>query len=209
LAANDLWGNQLLEVCRQVGLRVPDDVAVLGVGNDELLCELARPELTSVALPGERIGMEAAAMLDGLLSRSPAPARSRLLRPQGVVTRHSTDVLSVDDPEVAAAVRFIRNNAHLSICVDDVLLEVPVCRRTLERRFRAVLKRGLGEEIRRVRVERASALLATTSASMVEIGQRSGFSDAKQFSAIFHNETGQTPTAYRRSMARPGPGKRN
>jgi LacI family transcriptional regulator len=205
-AANDLWGHQLLEICRQVGRRVPDEVAMLSAGNDELLCELARPSLTSVALPGERIGVEAASALDLILAGGAVPAVPRVLPPQGIVTRHSTDIMYVEDPDVAAAVRFIRNHAFSSIQVNDVLREIPVSRRTLERRFRAVLNRGLSEEIRRTRVERACFLLGTSSAPMAEIAQRSGFGDAKRFSAIFHRATGLTPTAYRRAV-RPSRGE--
>jgi LacI family transcriptional regulator len=195
---NDIWCYQLLEICRQIGLRVPEDVAMIGVEIDGLLCELARPPLTSIAIPAERIGKEAAGLLDRLLADSRPLPSTLLVPPLGVVTRQSTDVLAIDDPEVAAAVRFIREHGLARIRVRDVLQAVPVPRRTLERRFRLALNRGIGEEIRRARIERARFLLASADHSMSEIAQRSGFSNAEQLSTAFHRETGLTPTAYRR-----------
>jgi LacI family transcriptional regulator len=204
LASHDPQGVELSEVCRHSGLRVPEEVALVGVDNDDLLCELARPSLTSVALPAERVGYEAARLLDRLLT-SPRP-RGRacgpalLLPPQGVVTRVSTDILAIDDADVAAALRFIRQHAHESIQVKDVLDKVPISRRTLERRVREVLGRGVWEEIRRAHLDRSKSLLAETDMSMSEIARHAGFSDQRQLSVVFREETGLTPTAYRRQF---------
>jgi LacI family transcriptional regulator len=195
---SDTWGYQLLEICRRLGLSVPDELAMVGVEVDGFLGEFARPPLTSLALPAERIGKQAAAVLDRLLVEPQSMPASLLLPPLGVVTRQSTDMLAVGDVEVAAAVRFIRERGLAPIQVNDVLRAVPIARRALERRFRATLGRGIGQEIRRVRIEQARFLLATTDCSMSEVAQRSGMSDAKQLSAAFHKQTGQTPTTYRR-----------
>jgi LacI family transcriptional regulator len=208
LAPNDVWAYQLLEVCRQKALRVPDDVALVGVDNDDLLCGLARPPLTSVATPAERVGYEAAALLDRLMA-SPGRADGAPplppLPPLGVVARQSTDVLMVDDPAVAAAVRFIRERACTPIGVEDLLRAVPLPRRTLERRFRAALGRGPGEEIRRTRVERARYLLGASRSSMGEVARAAGFADAKHFCVAFRRHTGQSPSSYRREFRhRPG-----
>ena len=202
LASHDPQGVELSEVCRHSGLRVPEEVAVVGVDNDDLLCELARPSLTSVALPAERIGFEAARLLDSLLtSRRRRPGRSALLLPpQGVVVRGSSDILAINDTEVAAALRYIRRHAHEPIQVKDVLDEVPVSRRTLERRVRASLGRGVWEEIRRTHLERGKSLLAETDMSMSEVARHAGFSDQRQLSVVFRLETGLTPTAYRRQF---------
>jgi LacI family transcriptional regulator len=196
-ASNDIWGVQLTEVCRQTGLRVPDDVAIVGVDNDDLLCELARPSLSSVDLPTERIGYEAAALLDRLLRRGKPLPHTRLLPPIGVVARQSSDVLAVEDPEVAAAVRFIRERSHAPTGVKDVLRAVSISRRSLERRFQAALDRTVWEEIRRSHLERAKALLAGTALPMAAVAEQSGFSDPRQLSVVFRQETGLTPTAYR------------
>jgi len=197
---SDTWGYQISEVCREMGLNVPDQVAMITVEIDQLLCELARPPLTSIAIPAERIGVAAADLLDRLLKRPRAGHVSLLLPPLGVVTRQSTDVVAAADADVAAAVRFIRERGLARIQVNDVVRAVPVTRRALERRFRALLGRGIGEEIRRIRVERATFLLASTDYSMTEVAHRSGMSDAKQLSAAFHRHAGLTPTAFRRAQ---------
>ena len=199
LASHDIQGVQLSEACRRAGLRVPDEVALLGVDDDEFFCEVARPSLSSVALPGERIGSEAARMLEDLLSgRGRRPPRTLLLPSPGVVTRRSSDVLAIADDDVAAAVRFIRAQALGPIGVSDVLGEVAVSRRSLERRFRAVLGRGLGAEIRRVRMEKARWLLSGTALPIARVAASSGFSEAKHLSTAFRRESGLTPTEYRR-----------
>lgn len=200
LASHDIQGVQLSEACRRAGLRVPDEVALLGVDDDDLFCELARPSLSSVALPGERIGYEAARMLEALLSgpRRRTSNRPILLPSPGVVTRQSSDVLAIADEDVAAAVRFIRAHAHGPIGVADVLGAVAVSRRSLERRFRAALGRGLGEEIRRVRLEKARGLLSGTEMPIAQVATNSGFSETKHLSTVFRREAGVTPTEFRR-----------
>jgi LacI family transcriptional regulator len=194
----DLWGAQLAEACHQCGLRIPEDVALVGVGNDEVVCDLSRPPLSSVAVPAERVGYEAAVLLDRLLGGEKPPIRPLLLPPHCVVTRQSSDMLALGDPDVAAALRVIHARGHHPLSVDDVLREVPVSRRSLERRFRKLLHRGLWEEIRRVRVERAKALLTESDLPMQDVAERSGFTDGKHLSVAFRQETGLTPTTFRR-----------
>ena len=201
LSSHDIQGVQLAEVCHRAGLRVPDDVALLGVDDDDLLCPLARPPLSSVALPGARIGFEAARMLEDWLARggkNPRPP-SLLLPSPGVRTRPSSDVLAIDDPDVAAAVRFIRARAFGPIGVPEVIEAVAGSRRSLERRFRSTLGRGLGEEIRRVRLEKARALLSGTEMPIAQVATRSGFSEVKHLSTAFRREWGLTPTEYRQA----------
>jgi LacI family transcriptional regulator len=195
---NDIWGLHLTEVCRQIGLRVPEDVAILGVDNDDLLCGLARPPLSSIAIPSERVGYEAATMLARLIAGRAAPRRPVLLPPLRVVARRSSDVLAIGDTEVIAAARFIRENGHLPLRVSDVLAAVPVSRRSLERRFRQLLGRTPLAEIRRVHIELAKDLLAGTDLAMHAVARRAGFTDAKQFSIVFRQLTGTTPRAFRR-----------
>jgi LacI family transcriptional regulator len=197
-ACQDAWGAHLVEACHYAGLHVPDEVALLGVDNDDLLCELTRPALSSIDVPYERIGYEAAALFDRLLAGEKPDAEAVLFPPLGVVPRLSTDVLTIADADVAAAVRFIREQGHLPLRVRDVLRAVPVSRRSLERRFFQALRHGLGEEIRRVHLERAKMLLASTDLSTPQVAERSGFSNAKHLATIFRLELGITPTAYRR-----------
>lgn len=200
LSSHDIQGVQLSEACHRAGLRVPDDVALLGVDDDDLFCQVARPPLSSVSLPGERIGFEAARMLEGLLSRRKQDAQSRtvLLPSPGVKTRPSSDVLAIEDEDVVTAVRFIRGRSCKSIGVADVIKVVAVSRRSLERRFRAILGRSVGEEICRVRMEKAKELLSGTEMPIAMVATRSGFSEAKHLSIVFRRETGLTPTEYRR-----------
>ncbi len=202
-ACHDVWGLQVVEACRLTGLRVPDDVAVIGVDNDDLLCELARPSLSSIIVPAEQIGYEAAAMLERLMRSGKHPLKPRLIPPAGVVTRQSSDILAGSDGDVTAAVRFIRDHAHVPLDVSEVLRAVPVSRRSLEQRFRATLERGVGEEIRRVHLERAKNLLATTNLSIAEVAQQAGFTSLHYLSRVFRQETGQTPTLYRRQFRVP------
>jgi LacI family transcriptional regulator len=197
---NDLWGVQVAEACRQVELRVPEDVALLGVGDDDLYCEMTRPPLSSIRVPAEQIGYEAAALLERLLGGEPPPREPLLLPPIGVATRRSSEVLALDDADVVAAVRFIREHAHLPLRVADVLRQVPVGRRTLERRCRLALGRSLGDEIRRAHLERARRLLAETDLPLKVLAEQAGFSNLSHLGVVFRQELGLTPTAYRRRM---------
>jgi LacI family transcriptional regulator len=199
-APNDIWGLHLTEVCRQISLRVPDDVAIIGVDNDDLLCDLARPALSSIAIPSEKIGYAAATMLARLLAGRRVSRRPLVFPPLGVVSRRSSDVLAIDDADVVAAARFIREHGHRALCVGDVLAAVPVSRRSLERRFRQHLGRSLLEEIRRAHVDRAKDLLAGSDLALHTIAQRAGFSDAKQFSIVFRQLTGTTPREFRHQI---------
>jgi LacI family transcriptional regulator len=202
LACHDVQGRTLLEAARRVGVPVPEELAVLGVDNDDALCELALPPLSSVDPAGDIRGYRAAALLDGLMRGEAPPEAPVLVEPRSVVTRASTDVLAVEDREVAAALQFIRENAHRAITVRDVLAEVPISRRSLEWRFRQVLGRLPGEEIRRVRLRKARQLLAGTDLLMGEVARRSGFRSAKSLSDVFSRHTGLTPSEYRTRFSR-------
>lgn len=197
LTSHDTQGAQVTEYCRQLNLRVPDDVAVVGVDDDDLLCELARPSLSSVALPGERIGYEAARLLDRWLAGTRPGRQAVVLPPPGVVVRQSSDLHAVPDAHVAAAVRFIHEQAHAPLRVADVLRAVPVARRALERRFRKWLQRSLSEEIRRVHVMRSRQLLVGTDLPLAQVARQSGFHDGRQLSVVFRRETGMTPSTFR------------
>ncbi len=196
----DMWAFQLAEACRQMGLRVPEEVVILGMDNDDLLCQLARPSLSSVAIPMVKIGYEAATMLASMLEGGTAPKQPLLLPPQGVVVRRSSDSFSSADADVAAAIRFIHDNCHECIRVSDVIQAVLVSRRLLERRFRALRGRGIGEEIRQVRVERAKNLLQNAGLPIASVARHSGFSDASHLVVAFRRATGMTPKAYRRGI---------
>ena len=193
-------GRELVQACRREGFLVPEQVAVLAADNDELLCEACSPSLSGIALTSERIGFEAARLLDRLMHGEPPPPGPLLLEPTGVVARQSTDTLAVDDPDLARAVAFIRNHATDPIQVADVLREVPVSRRWLERRFREVLGRGPAAEIRRVRLAQAKRLLAETDLPVPEVARLAGFGSREYLAAVFKAELDLGPRQYRNHM---------
>jgi LacI family transcriptional regulator len=198
LACTDARAFDLLAVCRKLKTPVPASVAVLGVDNDEVFCELANPTLSSVALPAQRIGYEGARLLDALMAGRTAVPPPLLLPPEGVVSRGSTGLSVILDADVAAAVRYIHLHVGDGLKVADVLREVQVSRRSLEQRFLRALGRTPAAEIRRAQVEVAKQMLSDTDEPMARIAAAAGFSNAKQFSASFHHETGLTPRDYRR-----------
>lgn len=201
LASHDTQGAQVAEYCHQLRLMVPDQVAIVGADDDDLLCELARPSLSSVRLPAERIGFEAARLLDEWIQTGRRPSGpSLVLPPAGVAIRQSSNLQAAPDSHVAAAVRFIADQAHRPFKVDDILRAVPIARRALERRFRKWLQRSILQEIRRAHVERAKHLLLTTDLSMSEIAYRSGLNDSRQLSITFRQATGMTPSSFRRQL---------
>lgn len=195
---NDSLALFLSEMCRQIRLQVPTDVALLGVDDDQLLCELATPPLSSVRPDAGQIGFLAARLLDRLLRRGRAPAHPVRVAPLGVTTRASTDVLAIEDADVAEAARIIRERFREPIGVGDLLREVPISRRSLERRFRLALGRTPLQEIVRVRVEHARRLLETTSLSVPEIARQSGFGSGEWMSVVFSRQLGQSPSQCRR-----------
>ena len=196
-ASHDSQGVQVSEYCRHLGFNVPDEVAIVGVDDDDLLCDLARPSLSSVALPGERIGYEAAGMLEQLVLGKRLSTPRLELPPIRLVVRQSSDIQALPDAEVAMAVRYIRDHAMQPIRVQDVMRAVPTSRRSLERRFRRLLQRGIFEEIRRAHLEQAKKLLADSDMPMSLVAQRSGFTDSRQLSIVFRQETGMPPTRFR------------
>jgi LacI family transcriptional regulator len=197
MACYDIRGQQVLDACRSVGLAVPSDVAVIGVDNDELLCDLASPPLSSVIPNTHRTGYEAAALLDRMMSGKRVPATAHLIAPVGVAARQSTDVLAVDDRAIARAVQFIREHACAGINVSDVLRVVPLSRRVLEQRFRRLLSRTPREEILHVRLRRVQQLLVETDLPLYLIAERTGFEHVEYLSVVFKRETGQTPRTFR------------
>jgi LacI family transcriptional regulator len=205
MGCNDRAALEVLDACRPLSLRVPDDVAVLGVDDDDLVQALAYPPLSSVNTARDRVGFEAAAMLDRLIqsltanssaSSSPDPSRI-LVAPKGVVARRSTDATAIADQDVAEAARFIHANAARPISVDDVATAASISRRQLERRFRTALGRSILDEIVRQRVDRARQLLLDSQLTLEQIALASGFASASYFSVVFKRTTGSTPQKYR------------
>lgn len=201
LCCNDIRGQHVLEICRREGLAVPDELAVLGVDNDEVHCELADPPLSSVTLRTERIGYLAAELLSRMMAGDDVAPKPIYVPPMGIAIRRSTDVLAIEDRALAAAVRFIREHACEGINVSDVLRAVPLSRSSLERRFMATLHHTPKEEILRVQLGRAKELLAETDFPLVEIAEKTGFKHPEYLSVIFKIKTGTTPGKFRAAAA--------
>jgi len=196
MACHDMRGLQLIQVCRRIGLAIPDEVAVVGVDNDEILCSLATPPLSSVIQDTYRIGFEAAQLLDQWLAGK-RPQLETLIEPLGMVTRQSSDVLAVSDPEISKAVRFIREHACDGIRVEDVLRVVTVSRRIFEHRFKKLLGHTPHDEISKLQFQRAKQLLAETSLPLTVVAQRVGFQHAEYLSVAFKRRFGISPSEYR------------
>ena len=178
-------------------LRVPDDVAVVGVSNNQTVCELCSPTLSSVDQNLQRRGYEAAALLERLMQGEPTPDQPLWIPPRGVAARESTDVLATADQDVIHAARFIRQHAHHRISPAQVADEVMVSRRSLDQRFLATFGRTVHEEIWHHHIERAKRLLNETDQSLYDVAVRSGFRSASAMSTIFKRHTGMSPRAYR------------
>jgi LacI family transcriptional regulator len=198
MACNDDRGRQVLDACRRGDILVPDEVAVLGTDNDQFLCNLADPPLSSVDLDLPTIGYEAAAVLDRMMAGAPVPAAPVLLPPRGVVVRRSTDVLATGDRALAEAIRHLRDHACSGLRLKDFLKTTSLSRRTLERRTRQLLGHSPKEEITRVQLERARRLLAETELKVAAVAENCGFTQAKYFCQVFRRRCGITPAAFRR-----------
>ena len=174
-ACNDARAQQVITICNSAEIAVPEDISVLGVDNDELLCELCTPGLSSVELANEQLGLEAAALMDAMMNGTTVSTEYRLMTPIGVVQRHSTDTWAIDDPDTIKAMRFIRENACKGIQVEDICKHVHLSQSTLKRRFNEHLGRSPKSELTRIQIATAKSLLRTTSLTIQEIAEATGF----------------------------------
>lgn len=200
MACNDPRGQQVIDACWRVDVAVPEQVAIVGVDNDEILCELCDPPLSSIIPNPQRIGYEAAGILEGLIAGRKAPEHEVLIEPVGVKIRQSSDVLAVEDQDIAAAMTYIRDHAVEGCTVDDVLNHVPLGRSCLERRFRKYLGRSPQAEIHMIRIKRIKQLLAETDLPLASIADLAGYEHPEYMNVVFKRETGQTPGQYRREV---------
>ncbi len=198
VACYDIQAQKILEVCRDLDIAVPEEIAVLGVDNDQLLCELANPPLSSIICNTRRTGYEAASLLDQMMKGEKVERTPILVGPLGIKTRQSTDILAIDDPDVALALRLIREHVHEGVKVADIVQKVPLSRRVLESRFQKFLGRTPHEEIKRLKLDRIKQLLTETDLSLPEIAKRTGFEHDEYLSVFFRKAMGQTPGRYRR-----------
>lgn len=200
LACNDVRGQQVLNACRELDIAVPEEIAVLGVDNDSLHCELSDPPLSSVVLNSERIGRVAARLLDRIIDHCEQPPPKTFIDAVRVETRLSTDITAIADRAVAAAARFIRMHACRGITIDEVAAEAHLSRRQLERRFRDSYGRSLHDEITRVRLQRVKDLLRETDLPLKRIAELTGYDYPEYLGAVFRKCEHTTPSAYRRAQ---------
>ena len=197
LVCSDQRGAQFLEACRRAGVSVPDEVAVIGVDNDEPLCEVCLPPLSSIEAGHTSVGYQAAALLDSLLQGQASPRKPLLVEPRGVIARPSTEVLAVGDPVVATALRLIRDQAHTGLKIDALARQVGTSRSVLQRRFRALLHRSIHQEILAARIKRARDLLVRTDLPLIQVAERAGFKHQEYMGAVFRARVGKTPAQLR------------
>jgi LacI family transcriptional regulator len=200
MACNDDIGVQILEACKLAELAVPDAVGVIGADNDEIVCGLADPAMSSVALNFERAGYESAQALDQLMRKLAGTPPQIIVQATHIVARRSTDVVAVEDLAVARAMRFIRDQTRGPVTVTEVARAAGLSRRVLERRFRHEFNSSIQTEIRRVRTDQIARLLVETHMPVTEIAESLGFPDVQHFARYFRAGKQVSPLAYRRQM---------
>lgn len=198
LACNDIRGQQVINACREAEIRLPEEVAVLGVDDDQIICRLCRPTLSSIEPDVEQIGWLAARLIADQLAGKSVATRY-LVPPRQVVQRHSTDTVGSDHPLVVQAARLIRDQNHNKASVEQICQVTGVSRSTLDKLFLAHLGRTVAEEITRVHLQRAKDLLRNTDLSLAGIARRCGFASATYLCRFFKRSTGQTPIAFRKA----------
>lgn len=204
MAQSDHRAAYLISACEAVGLAIPEQVAVIGVDNDEHACEFAPVPISSVDCDRERLAYEGAKLLDRLMAGGRSPRRPIKITPLGVVIRRSSDIFAVAHRAVARALHFIREHYRESIGVDDVIRASRLSRCGLYRAFQKNVGRSVGGEIDRQRVDHAKKLLAESDEKLYRIARACGFSGAEHFTRVFRRVTGETPSSIRRNLRRRG-----
>jgi len=202
MACNDVCGRLVLETAKHAGLKIPDEVSVLGVDNEDPLSRLIWPGLSSIGLATDAIGRKAATLLHRCLTGMPVADTSTFISPLGVVVRGSTRQLALEDPILAKVIAAIHESVGRPLSVGDLLKLAPISRMSLERRFRRLLDRTPLQEIRRIRIAQARQLLMATDMPLKAIAQQCGYAAASRLIEAFQQETGFTPSGYRSEVVR-------
>jgi len=200
MACTDDDSQRIAEECKMAGINVPEEVAIIGVDNDAIVCSLSDPPLSSVALNTERAGYEAAEQLDKMMKGEKSAVKKIIVHPSHIVNRQSSDILAIEDKDVAEAVRFIRERSRQPLQVSDVVGDVPLSRRVLEQRFRKVLGRSILDEIKRVRTEQICRILVEANLSVSDIAVTLGYSSVDHIARYFREEMKMSPLAYRKKF---------
>jgi LacI family transcriptional regulator len=209
MACNDDLGQEILEACKLADLHVPDDVAVIGADNDEIVCGLADPPMSSVAINFERAGYEAAQALDDLMHGAKRRSRRIMVRASHVVARRSTDIVALENLHLRRALTFIRDHAASGISIPEVARAAGVSRRTLELLFRENVGGSILAAIRRVRTDRIARLLVETEMPVSEIAETMGFDDMQHIARYFRQTRALSPLAFRKIYGRKHSGSRH
>jgi LacI family transcriptional regulator len=194
--------------CQEAGLRVPDEVALVGGQDSPALAAAWGPAISAIEFDHVKVACEGLQLLDRLMHGSPAPAAPMLIPPRSLVSRMSSDVQSARDPEVARLRQWLRENIHRPMTVKNILAHTDLSRRTLERRFAAIFGRSPHDEIGLLRMERAQALLRDTDLTLAQVAAQSGYANYMTFALAFRRSAGMTASAFRRradlaAVARP------
>ena len=196
-ATSDINCRYLIEICKSLELKIPHDLAIVGSGNEPLICKSPYPSITSIDKNFEEVGYQAAKLLDEMMISGKSSKVAKYCQPQGVVPRQSTDSYASDHPKVALALRYIAESANRRIKVNDVANAVATNRRTLERKFREFTGRTISQEISRMRIERAKRLMMESDLSFKELSAELGYRNSDHFYKSFLRAEGQTPSSYR------------
>ena len=197
MACDDNQGQHITEACRHVGIRIPEEVAVLGVDNDEMICDLSDPPLSSIALDVEKGGYDAAKLLEHLIKHSITDYHDIVVKPMQVITRHSTDIYATNDDHIASSLKFIHQNIDKNLHVDEVVKQVPLSRRALEKRFLEITGYPVYKYIFNLRIEKFTQKLLDTDMSVFEIALDMGLTDSKNIARQFRQVKGCSPSVYR------------
>ncbi len=202
MTSHDDRAIQLMEACHEAGLHIPDDIAVLGVDNEDLFCDLSSPPLSSLVLKVEDAGYQAAQLMERLIKGEKMEGQRIVIKPSHVIARQSTDILAVEDRDLRTAMRYIRDNAKRPIQVEDVIKTTSLSRRALEQRFRRYLDSSILEEINKNKVAQVELFLRETDMSVDQISEYLGFSNRSNFTRYLLRETGMTPKTFRQKKQR-------
>lgn len=198
MTCDDNQGHHITEAAKHAGIRIPDEVAVLGVDNDEMVCDLSDPPLSSIELDSEKSGYEAARSMEQMIEEKTCCAPDIVVKATQVVTRHSTDIFASKDKYIVSALKYIHGNLDKNLKVDQVLKEVPLSRRSLEKRFIMTTGYPVYEYIYNQRIEKFTQKLLETDMTIFEIALDLGLSDSKNIARQFKQIKGVTPMEYRK-----------
>lgn len=198
MACDDSQGQHITEACKHVGFRIPDEVSVLGVDNDTMICELSDPPLSSVSLNTEKAGYEAAKLMDHMIKNGHEQHHDIVVKPTQIVTRQSTDIYATNDQYISTALIYIHQNIDKNLKVDDVVMQVPLSRRSLEKRFQNITGYPVYEYIFNLRIEKFTQKLLETDMTIFEIALDLGLNDSKNIARQFKQVKGCTPVEYRK-----------